>query len=95
MLKISTRLFALLLLAATSGPVVARGGLATDTATQQETTQADQLCDYCQDYADAAMAAGPITTAYQVGVGYPQAGQPQELARQEPAKVTVTPTTTN
>lgn len=91
----ATRLCAVFLFAATTGPVVAQGVPTADVAAQQETTQADQLCSYCQDYTDAAMAAGPITTAYQVGVGYPQIAQPQELARQERAKATVTPTTTN
>jgi hypothetical protein len=69
-------------------------GIAAETNTI-EAAETAQLCNYCQDYTDAAMAAGPITTAYQVGVGYPQVRQPQELARREPAKVTLTPATTN
>ena len=85
MLEIATKLCALFLLAAT-GPAVAQGTLPTDAAPQQETMQTDQLCSYCQDYTDAAMAAGPVTTAYQVGAGYPQVAQSQELARQEPPK---------
>jgi len=33
----------------------------------------DLLCVYCQDYTDAAVAIGPIRTAYQTGVDYPEA----------------------
>jgi hypothetical protein len=39
-------------------------------AEQREAAETDQLCNYCQDYTDAAMAAGPVRTTYQVGVGY-------------------------
>ena len=28
-------------------------------------------CDYCRDFTDAAIGAGTVSTAYQVGVGYP------------------------
>jgi hypothetical protein len=93
--KITIRLCALFLLAGTTGPVAAQGAPTEDVAARRETPQAEQLCNYCQDYTDAAVSADPITTAYQVGVGYPQVAQPQELARQEAAKVAVTPTTTN
>jgi len=43
--------------------------LAAETNTI-EASETAQLCNYCQDYTDAAMAAGPVKTAYQVGIGY-------------------------
>jgi hypothetical protein len=49
-------------------------GIAADTNTI-EAAEIDQLCSYCQDYTDAAMAAGTVTTAYQVGIGYPDQTQ--------------------
>ena len=43
---------------------------AANAAEQRNATEPDQLCNYCQDYTDAAMAVGPTRTAYQVGIGY-------------------------
>jgi hypothetical protein len=44
-------------------------GIAAETNTI-EAAETAQLCNYCQDFTDAAMAAGPVRTAYQVGIGY-------------------------
>ena len=30
----------------------------------------DLLCDYCRDFTDAALATGPVRSAYRPGVGY-------------------------
>lgn len=81
--KIAIRLCALFLLAATSGPVAAQGALTADAAAQRETEPVEQFCDYCQGYTDAAVAAGPIRTAYQVGVGYPDEKRVAETASSE------------
>ena len=53
--------------------MVAPGPLAAEGVTLPEMVTV--FCDYCADYTDAAVAAGPIRTAYQVGIGYAQAKQ--------------------
>ena len=81
--EIAIWLSALFLLAATTGPVVAQAAPTADAAAQRETAQVEQFCDSCQDYTDAAVAAGPIRTAYQIGVGYPDEKQVAEIAPSE------------
>jgi hypothetical protein len=62
--KIAIGLTAVLLIMPITAP-----GIAAEMNTI-EVAETAQLCNYCQDYTDAAMAAGPIRTAYQVGFGY-------------------------
>jgi hypothetical protein len=78
--KTATKLCVLFLLAVTSGPAAAQGAPTDDAAAQHQTAQIEQLCDYCQDYTDAAVAAGPIQTAYQVGIGYPDEKRVAEVS---------------
>jgi hypothetical protein len=57
-------------------------------ADERHTAEAEQLCNYCQDYTDAAMAAGSVRIAYQVGIGYPDE---TEIARLVDVHPTGTP----
>jgi hypothetical protein len=79
--KIAVGLTTLLLtVAATASGITAE----TNTIEAAETAQ---LCNYCQDYTDAAMAAGPVRTAYQVGIGYQEQAAKLVEARKPSARI--------
>ncbi len=60
------------------------GAAATANAEEpREAPETEQLCNYCQDYTDAATASEAIRTAYQIGVGYPDERKVAEIARPE------------
>lgn len=53
-----------------ASPLVGLGLPTAKAASPDAAIAAEQLCDYCGDYSDAATSAGKVRTAYQVGVGY-------------------------
>lgn len=50
---------------------------AQDRADPTASNLVEVFCDYCADFTDQRTAAGPIKTAYQVGIGY--ASEPTSL----------------
>ncbi len=78
--RVAIGLSTILLLAGTPKQIAADESPAAKAA-----AQADQLCVYCENYTIAAMAAGPITTAHQVGVGNPDERQVHKSTSARPS----------
>lgn len=83
--RVAIGLSTLLLLAGTPKQIAADESPAAKAAAQLQAAQADQLCVYCENYTIAAMAAGPITTADQVGVGNPDERQVHKSTSARPS----------
>jgi hypothetical protein len=44
--------------------------LAAQTGSDRQSAAMEASCDYCGDFTDVAVGAGPVQTAYVAGIGY-------------------------
>jgi hypothetical protein len=44
--------------------------LAAETGPERQSAAIEASCDYCGDFTDVAVSAGPVQTAYIAGIGY-------------------------